>query len=133
MTVLIADVKALLDISASAGLTTATFQANIDRSKRIVDNVADPLADVAQVDDAIAAFAAWLSYGAYTEGISQELGSIDEISAIKLAHFRRVAEFFINQISLEPIDLSMSNVKNETLIGMDPSISGLTTSESTSG
>lgn len=131
MTVTSQNVKDLLDISASAGLTAATFTANIGRAKRIVDNVADPLSDAAQVDDAIAAFAAWLSYGAYTEGISQELGSIDEISAIKLSHFRRVAEFFINQISLEPIDLNMNNVKNETLIGMDPSISGLTTSEST--
>ena len=59
MTVLVADVKALLDISASAGLTTATFQANIDRSKRVIDDVADPLAASASVDDAIAAMAAW--------------------------------------------------------------------------
>lgn len=129
MTVLIADVKALLDVSASAGLTSATFQANIDRSKRVVDDVADPLADATAIDDAIAAMAAWLSYGAYTEGISQELGNISIVDKIKIQHFRKVAEFFINRISLEAVDLDMDNVGNETLIGIDPSVVGLTTSE----
>jgi hypothetical protein len=129
MTVLEADVKALLDVSASAGLTSATFTANIGRSKRVVDDVADPLADAAQVDDAIAAMAAWLSYGAYTEGISQELGNISIADKTKLNHFRKVAEYFINRISLEPVDLSMNNVGSESLIGLDPSVAGMTTSE----
>jgi hypothetical protein len=129
MTVVVQDVKDLLDISASAGLTTATFQANIDRSKRIVDDVKDPDANAAQVDDAIAAMAAWLSYGAYTEGISQELGNISVADKAKLEHFRKVAEFFINRISAEPVDLDYNNVSDESLIGLDPSVSGMTTSE----
>lgn len=129
MTVVVQDVKDLLDISASAGLTTATFQANIDRSTRIVDDVKDTSAVAAQVDDAIAALAAWLSYGAYTEGISQELGNISIADKVKIQHFRKVAEFFINRISVEPVDLDISNINNDTLIGGDPSWSSLTTSE----
>lgn len=129
MTVVVQDVKDLLDISASAGLTTATFQANIDRATRIVDDVKDTSAVAAQVDDAIAALAAWLSYGAYTEGISQELENISIADKVKIQHFRKVAEFFINRISVEPVDLDISNINNDTLIGGDPSWSSLTTSE----
>jgi hypothetical protein len=129
MTVLVSDVKNLLDVSGSAGLTTATFQANIDRAKRVVDDVADTGASIDAIDDAIAALAAWLSYGAYTEGISQELGNISVADKIKLQHFRKVAEFFINRISAEPVDLDMGNVAQQSLIGIDPSISGMTTSE----
>lgn len=129
MTVLQADVEALLDMSASAGVKASTYTAQIGRSKRFVDDVADPLADASQVDDAIAAMAAWLTYGSYTEGISQELGNISIADKVKLNHFRTVAEFFINRISLEPVDLSMTSVAEESLLGLDPSIHGMTTSE----
>lgn len=129
MTVSVQNVKDLLDISASAGLTTATFTANIARSLRVVNDVKDASASAEQVDDAVAAMAAWLSYGAYTEGISQELGNISIADRIKLQHFRKVAEFFINRIASEPVDLDVDNVTKESLIGIDPSIAGLTTTE----
>jgi len=129
MTVVAADVKALLDISASAGINSATYTANIARSLALVTDVADTSSTADQKDHATAAMAAWLCYGAYTEGISQELGNISIADKVKLNHFRSVAEFFINRISLEAVDLSMTNVANETLIGMDPSISSMTTSE----
>ena len=129
MTVVAADIKALLDVSASAGINSATYTANIARSLGLVTDVADTLSSADQKDHAVAAMAAWLCYGAYTEGISQELGNISIADKVKLNHFRSVAEFFINRISLEAVDLSMTNVAKETLIGMDPSISSMTTTE----
>ena len=129
MSVTLKQVKDLLDFSAGSGVKDDTVQANIDRSTRIIDDVKDPAAKIAKVDDATAALSVWLTYGSYTEGITQDLGNISEAEQVKLDHFRRVAEFLINRISTEPVDLDIDDISNQSLIGIDPSITALTTSE----
>ncbi len=97
----VASVKSLLDDIASNKLNDETVTANINRSRRIVEDVQDPLAKDTRVEDAIRSIAVWLSYGSYTEGIAQALGNIAVADEVKLNHFRKVAELFLNQISKE--------------------------------
>jgi len=129
MTVTVQSVRDLLDVVPSKHVTDTVVQANIDRAKRVIDNVKDPLAVTAEVDDATRAFAVWLTYGSYSEGISQDLGNIPVALKEKMDHFRKVAEFFINRISREAVDLNVEDISEQTLIGLPPDISALTTSE----
>jgi len=84
MTVTVQSVRDLLDNVAASHLTSAAVQANIDRWKRIVDNVKEAGAAIAEVEDAIRAGAVWLSYGTYVEGINQTMGAIAVADKIKL-------------------------------------------------
>ncbi len=127
MTVSKQSVRDLLDNVAADHLLDNSVQANIDRFKRIVDDVKDPTeTDTDKIDDAIRAGAVWLCYGTYIEGISQDLGNIAVAQRIKLKHFMRVAEMFLNRISRETIDLDNEGADP---IGVPADVMGLTTTE----
>lgn len=120
-------VRDLLDNIASEHLKDESIEANIERYGRIVDDVKDPtITDEDKIDDATRAGAVWLSYGTYTEGITQDLGNISVADETKLDHFRKVAEFFLNRISKEKIDL---DTEGNSLIGVPPEVASLTTSD----
>ncbi len=121
-------VKELIDDVASNKLKDDTVTANINRARRIVEDVRDPAAKDSRVEDAIRGIAVWLSYGSYTEGITQALGNISVADEVKLNHFRKVAELFLNQISKEAMGLDI-DFSNQTLIGLPPEVTALTTSE----
>lgn len=125
MTVSTTSVRDLLDHVAAEHLSETSIQANIDRYKRIIDDVADPDASTAKLDDAIRAGAVWLSYGTYIEGITQSLGNISVADETKLDHFRKVAELFLNRISRERISLE----DDDEEIMLPPEVTILTTSE----
>ncbi len=124
----VVSVKSLLDDVASNKLADATVTANINRSRRIIEDVKDPLAKDTRVEDAIRAIAVWLSYGSYTEGITQQLGNISVADEVKLNHFRKVAELFLNQVSKESMGLDI-DFSDQTMIGLPPEVAALTTSE----
>lgn len=127
MTVSTNSVRDLLDNVAADHLSDASIQANIDRFKRIVDDVKDPAeTDTNKIDDAIRAGAVWLSYGTYIEGISQDLGNVAVAQNIKMKHFMRLAEMFINRISKELIDLDEDGSQK---VGTPSDVMGMTTSE----
>ena len=112
MTVLILDIKYLLDAAATNAIPDETINENILRSDYFIEQVADSTATNEQKDHASRAMAVWLTYGSYTEGISQQLGNIGLAEKVKLDHFRNVAELFINQISQTPVDLNIENRQN---------------------
>jgi len=124
----VTSVKSLLDDVASNKLADATVTANIGRALRIVNDVKDPAAKDTRVEDAVRAIAVWLSYGSYTEGISQALGNISVADEVKLNHFRKIAELFLNQISKESMGLDV-DFSDQKLIGLPPEVAALTTSE----
>ncbi len=124
----VVSVKALLDDVASNKLVDGTVTANIGRSLRIVNDVKDPAAKDTRVEDAVRAIAVWLSYGSYTEGITQALGNISVADEVKLNHFRKVAELFLNQISKESMGLDI-DFSDQKMIGLPPEVAALTTSE----
>ena len=128
MTVSVQSVRDLLDNVASQHLLDASITANIDRYHRIVEDVQDEsITDENKIDDAVRAGAVWLSYGTYTEGITQDLGNVSVAEETKLNHFRDIAELFLNRVSKERVDLAGES-KNE-LIGVPPQVAGMTTSE----
>jgi len=129
MAITTTQIRELLDNPAAKSVPDNTIEANLDRSKRIVDNVKDPLAKQDDVEDAKRAVAVWLTYGSYMEGITQLLGNISVADKTKLDHLRTVAELFLNQISLSMVDLDLSGSISEQPIGIDPSVFKLTTTE----
>lgn len=130
MAVTIQNVRDLLDSVPAGSVQDATVQSNIDRATRFVNSVKDPDAVTADVDDAITAMAVWLTYGSYTEGIAQQFGGTALVQQVKIDHYRRVAELFINKIAREPVDLAIDDITEQTnLIGVDPSVNTLTASE----
>ncbi len=122
-------IRNLLDNVASRAINDGTLTGNINRCRRLVLDVQDPLAKESRVEDAIRAMAVWLTYGAYTEGISNQFGNISIATKEKLDHFRKAAELFLNRISKEVIDLDIGDMSDQKLIGTDPSVFTMTTSE----
>jgi len=122
-------VRDLLDNPAAKSVKTPTVEGNISRSKRIIEDVKDPAALDTRVEDAVRAMAVWLTYGSYMEGIAQQLGNISNADRIKLDHLRKVAEFFVNAISKEPIDLDIESISSQSLLGIPPAASAMTNTE----
>ena len=89
-------VRDLLDNVASRGINDDTVTANINRCRRLVADVQASDAVESRVEDAIRAMAIWLTYGAYTEGISNQFGNISIAEQSKLDHFRKSAELFLS-------------------------------------
>ncbi len=122
-------VRDLLDDVASRAINDDTLTANINRCRRLVQDVQDPTAVTSRVEDAIRAMAVWLTYGGYTEGISNQFGNISIAEKHKMDHFRKTAELFLNRVSREIIDLDIGDMSSQPLIGIDPGVSSMTTSE----
>ncbi len=122
-------IRALLDKPAQKSVSTETIMDNIMRCKRLIENVLDPVAKDSVVEDAIRAFAVWLTYGAYMEGITAQFGGISVADQTKLDHYRKVAELFIAQVSRSPLDLDLSDDAGEANIGIPPSVATLTNSD----
>ena len=122
-------VRALLDEPSRKSVPDTVVEANIERSLRIVTDVQDPDAKKTRVEDAIRAVAVWLTYGSYMEGITEQLGAISVADQTKLDHYRKVAEWFLNHVSRSPVDLDIESIQNQSLIGVPPEVSTLTTSE----
>ena len=122
------EVRDLLDNPAATSVPAATITSNITRSEAFVTDHATSTATTAQKDEAAKAMAVWLTYGSYMEGITQQLGAISIADQVKLDHFRRVAEIFLNEVSQETISLSTdaSDMK-EVTAALDVNI--LTTTE----
>src|SRR3990172_3605246 len=131
MSINVQQIKDLLDKPASANLSNDTITANLDRSKRFVDNVADPNAHSDDIEDAKRAMCVWLCYGSYMEGITQLMGAISVADKTKLDHLRGIAELYINSVSISPVTLSSDGtaMAMEQEIGIDPSVFKLTTTE----
>ena len=127
MTVIIQNIRDLLDNPAATSVPNDTISANINRSIGIVTSIKDPDAISTNVDNAVIAITVWLTYGSYMEGISQQMGAISIADETKLSHLRRVAELFVNQISQTKFDLDPD--AGDELVGTDPSAFKLTTSE----
>lgn len=122
-------VRDLLDDVASRAINDDTLTANINRCRRLVSDVQDPTAVTSRVEDAIRAMSVWLTYGGYTEGISNQFGNISIAEQAKMDHFRKSAELFLNRISREIMDLDVADMSDRPLIGIDPGVSNMTTSE----
>ncbi len=122
-------VRDLIDDTASKSIKDATIQANINRSKRCVVDVQSSTAKDTRVEDAIRAMATWLTYGSYSEGISQQLGGVPVSIQAKFDHFRKVAELMINKVSRELVDLDVDSMSEQPLIGDDIGIYTMTISE----
>jgi len=131
MAVTIQSVRDLLDGVASKHVSDASITSNINRSARVVDNIIGTNVSSSDLvyDDAVRAMAVWLTYGTYTEGISEQLGNVSLAVQVKLDHFRQLAELFVNRISKESISFETDYKKGEPLIGLPPEVFGLTTSE----
>jgi len=129
MTVSIQNIRDVLDVPAQS-VADAIITENITRSLEFVTNVQHVDTTAAVTDDAVQAMAAWLTYGSYMEGISQDLGAVSVADQVKLDFLRKVAELFIGQAAQQPIDLDnpVDNMK-DTSIPIDPGVFTLTTSE----
>lgn len=128
MAITIKQIKDLLDKPASRTVSDDSIQENLDRAKRLIDNLKNSSASQDDVEDAKRALCVWLTYGSYVEGISEQLGGIALADNVKLEHFQKLAELYINQIAQSPISLSDNSVLEQP-IGIDPSVFKLTTTE----
>jgi hypothetical protein len=124
------EVRSLLDEAPASSISSDSVNSHISRATLLVNNVKNASATQNMIDEAIKAIAVWTVYGAYTEGIAREIGSVPDAVQTKLNHFRKIAELFLAQVSGTPIDLENpveSNKGNE--IPVDPSVASQTTSE----
>jgi len=99
------DVRKLLDGLAAKQVTTNTLNENLADALQIVNRFKQPTADSDLVNTAQKRIAVWLSYISYTEGMSFQTGATPTISKDKEDSYRGIAEFFLNLISDEPVDL----------------------------
>lgn len=99
------DIRKLLDGLAAKQVTTNSINENIADALIIVNRFAQTSADADQKNAAQKRIAVWLSYISYTEGMSFQTGATPAISKDKEESYRSIAEFFLNLISDEPVDL----------------------------
>ncbi len=127
MTVTTNEVLLLLEKPAQKFVAENTVALHIARSLIYTTSIANGITSGDNFDAAVRAMAAWLTYGSYSEGISQQLGE-QEISGLreKLAHFRHVAEVFLNLISGQVINLSKPASE---LVGVSPAVVGFSPSD----
>lgn len=117
------DIRKLLDGLAAKQVTTNTINENIADALIIVNRFKQTDADAAQVDAAQKRIAVWLSYISYTEGMSFQTGATPTISKDKEDSYRGIAEFFLNLISDEAVDLEdVRRVDAQTMHSQLPSI-----------
>lgn len=118
------DIRKLLDGLAAKQVTTNTINENIADALQIVNRFKQVSADVNLVDTAQKRIAVWLSYISYTEGMSFQTGATPTISTDKEDSYRGIAEFFLNLISDEPVDLEdIRRASPETMHAQLPDIS----------
>lgn len=113
MPVVIQDIRDLLDAVPNQSVPDPTIQKNIDRATNFVNSIKDASASVSLVEDAIRAMAVWLTYGSYSEGISEQIGETSQALKTKLDHYKSVAELYINMVSTEFISLDPKQKKEE--------------------
>jgi hypothetical protein len=117
------EIRNLLEQLAAKQVTSATIEANIEDSLIIVNRFASATADQEEKDYAQKRLAVWLSYISYSEGMSFQQGATPTFNQQKADAYRDIAEFALNLVSEEAVDLDdIKRTDKETKSGL-PNIS----------